>query len=342
MTATLTRSDPPSTVDLGVHRRRSLPVIVAAAFLGAAALVPVAANYSTTYLFAYVLIISLLGLSLHLLMGLVGIFSLGQAALFGTGAYAAVVVTEDLGLDGAIGFVLVAAVGAVLGFLMGAVTLRVADLYLALITLAIGYIFENVVRNSVWLGGPQGRTGFEMTFFGQSLDDPRLLCWIGLGAVTLFMAIVESMRRTKIGRAFMATRESPLAARSIGVDARRYKLLGFTIAGAFSAVAGGLYSAWSLVVDPSVYSIDLTLAVLAIAIVGGLRSAPGILVVAVVLTYFRNSAGDFGVSDYVLLVYGSLIVLSLRFVPLGLGGIARSPAVRVMRIAAFRSKGGPE
>ncbi|MDQ6523942.1 branched-chain amino acid ABC transporter permease [Nocardioides sp. LHD-245] len=316
-------------------------MIVAVVLVAAAAIFPALSDYSTTYLFAYILIIALLGLSLHLLMGLMGVFSLGQAALFGTGAYAAVVVTEDLGLDGAIGFVLVAAVGAVLGLLMGAVTLRVTDLYLALTTLAVGYIFENVVRNSDWLGGPQGRSGFSIMFFGRSLDDPRLLCWIGLGALTLFLAVIASMRRSKIGRAFMATRESPMAARSIGVDARRYKLLGFTIAGAFSAVAGGLYSAWSLVVDPSVYSIDLTLSVLAIAIVGGLRSAPGILVVAAALTYFRNSAGDFGVSDYVLLVYGSLIVLSLRFLPLGLGGLASSPAVvRLVGRSGRRGRGG--
>lgn len=313
--------------------------MIAVVLAGVAAIVPALTDYSTTYLFAYVLIIALLGLSLHLLMGLMGLFSLGQAALFGTGAYAAVVISEDLGLDGAIGFLLVAAVGATLGLLMGAVTLRVSDLYLALTTLAIGYIFENVVRNTDWLGGPNGRSGYFITFFGQSLDDPRLLCWIGLGAVVLFMVIIASMRRSKIGRAFMATRESPMAARSIGVDARRYKLLGFAIAGAFSAIAGALYSAWSLVVDPSVYSIDLTLSVLAIAIVGGLRSMPGILIVAAALTYFRNSAGDFGVADYVLLVYGALIVLTLRFLPLGLGGLATSPFVtRTLRRLSRRSR----
>lgn len=339
MTDTLTRPHQPSTTDPAAHRRAGVPVILAGVLVAAAAIFPALADYSTTYLFAYILIIALLGLSLHLLMGLMGIFSLGQAALFGTGAYTAVVVSEDVGLDGAIGFVLVAAVGAVLGLVMGAVTLRVSDLYLALTTLAIGYIFENVVRNSDWLGGPQGLTGFYITFFGKSLDDPRLLCWIGLGVLVLFMILISSMRRSKIGRAFMATRESPIAARSIGVDARRYKLLGFALAGAFSAIAGALYSAWSLVVDPSVYSIDLTLSVLAIAIVGGLRSMPGILIVAALLTYFRNSAGDFGVADYVLLVYGALIVLSLRFLPLGLGGLTSSPAVaRVRRLAASRSR----
>lgn len=309
----------------------------AAALLGAVivAALPLASDYSTTYLLAYIVIIALLGTSLHLLMGLMGVFSLGQAAMFGTGAYVIVVTSDDLALDGAIGLLLVAAVGALLGLVMGAVTLRVTDLYLALATLAFGYIFENVVRNSDWLGGPQGRSGFYITVFGRSLDDPRLLFWVGLGALYLFIVIIASMRRSKFGRAFMATRESPIAARSIGIDTRRFKLLGFALAGAFSGVAGALYAAWSLVVNPSMYGIDLTLSVLAIAIVGGLRTLPGILVVAAALTYFRNSAGDFGAADYVLLVYGSLIVLSLRFLPQGLGGLLAS----TLAAATSRARG---
>jgi branched-chain amino acid transport system permease protein len=291
------------------------------------ALVPLGVDYAFTFLLAYMVIMCILGLSLHLLMGLMGIFSLGQAAMFGTGAYAAVVVMGDLGIDGALGLVIVAAVGAVLGLIMGAVTLRTSDLYLALTTLAVGFILENVVRNSDWLGGPQGLSGFDITFFGSFLDDPALLVWVGLGFLYLFIVIIASIRRSKIGRSMMATRESPIAARSIGVDTRRFKLLAFAIAGAFAAVAGALYSAWALVVDPSVFGIELTLSILAIAIVGGIRSMPGVLIVAVALTYFRNSAQTFGASDYVLLIYGLLIVVTLRFLPQGLGGLASSPAV---------------
>lgn len=315
----------------------------AAALVGAAlvAALPLATDFSTTYLMAYIVIVSLLGTSLHLLMGLMGVFSLGQAALFGTGAYVVVIASDDLALDGVIGLVIVACAGALLGLLMGAVTLRVTDLYLALATLAFGYILENVVRNTDWLGGPQGRSGFYITFFGQSLDDPRLLFWVGLGFLYLFIVIIASMRRSKFGRAFMATRESPIAARSIGIDTRRYKMLGFALAGAFSAVAGALYAAWSLVVNPPVFGIDLTLSVLAIAIVGGLRTLPGILVVAAALTYFRNSAGDFGAADYVLLVYGALIVLSLRFLPQGLGGLLASAGTVVTSRATSSRRNSP-
>ncbi|WP_105035510.1 branched-chain amino acid ABC transporter permease [Cryobacterium aureum] len=290
-------------------------------------------DFAFNYLMSYTVITCILALTMHLLMGLAGVFSLGQAAMFGAGAYAAVVIIGQTGIDGTLGLFLVAAVGAVIGILMGLVTLRTTDLYLALTTLAFGYIVENLVRNSDWLGGPQGITGFDITFAGSYLDEPKLLYWVGLGFLYLLIVIIMSVRRSKVGRALMATRESPIAARSIGIDTRRYKLLAFGVAGAFAAVAGGLYTAYALVVDPSVFGIDLTLSVLAIAIVGGLRSMPGIIVVAIVLTYFRNSAETFGASQYVLLIYGLLIVLTLRFLPQGLGGLLTSPRV----LAATRS-----
>ena len=92
----------------------------------------------------------------------------------------------------------------------------IGDLYLALATLAFGFVLENIVRNSDWLGGPQGLTGFDITFFGASFDDPVLLFWVGLAFLYLFIVIIASIRRSKLGRGLMATRESPIAARSIG------------------------------------------------------------------------------------------------------------------------------
>lgn len=292
------------------------------------ALLPLFTDPALTFLLGYMVITSLLALALHLLMGLSGVFSLGQAALFGTGSYVVVVVCDMLGLDGAIGLIVVAAAGALLGLLMGAVTMRISDLYLALATLAFGFVLENVVRNTDALGGPQGLTGFDLRIFGLPLDDPQVLFWVGLAFLYLLIVMIASIRRSKLGRGLMATRESPIAARSIGIDTQRYKLFAFSLSGAFIAMAGALYSAWSLVVDPSVFGIELTLSILAIAIVGGIRSMTGILVVAVFLTWFRNSAQELGLAESVLLIYGLLIVFSLRFLAQGIGGVVTSPQVQ--------------
>jgi branched-chain amino acid transport system permease protein len=326
MTDTPTVS-PQSPARTGGRAALALPIIGTALAVAAAVLPLFIDNFAFNYLMAYMVITAILALSLHLLMGLAGVFSLGQAAMFGTGAYAAVVIIGQTGIDASVGLFLVAGIGAVVGLLMGLVTLRTTDLYLALTTLAFGYIVENLVRNSEWLGGPVGLVGFDLKFLGSFLDEPRLLFWVGLGFLYLLIIVIMSVRRSKVGRAFMATRESPIAARSIGIDDRRYKLLAFALAGAFAAVAGGLYTAYALVVDPSVFGIDLTLSILAIAIVGGLRSMPGVLVVAIALTWFRNSSQALGLSQYVLLIYGALIVLTLRFLPQGLGGLLTSPRV---------------
>lgn len=300
----------------------------------AAAMPVLARDYAQQYLMAYMAIVCLLALTLHLCMGLAGIFTLGQAAQFGTGAYLGVVLMENVGFDGVVALPLVALAGGVLGVLMAVVTIRTTDLYLALITLAFGFIGENVVRNSEYLGGASGLAGFGLNIFGEPLDEPKRLYWVGLFCVVLFMVVIASVRRSKIGRALMASRESPIAARSIGIDTRYYRLLALGIGGAFAAVAGSLYTAYALVLDPSVFGLDLTLAVLTIAIVGGLRSMPGVLIAAVLLTYFRNSAETFGVSSYVLLIYGLFVVLTLRFVPKGVGGLLTPPVVRPRALLA--------
>lgn len=327
-------SGTPSTTSTA--RRAAAPGAVGLIALLAALLPLLTADIAVQYLIAYMVIVCLLGLTLHLCMGLAGIFTLGQAALFGTGAYAGVVLMENFGLDGIVALPLVAGIGALLGVLMAVVTLRVGDLYLALTTLAFGFIGENIVRNSDYLGGASGITGFQLDFLGEPLDDPRRLYWVGLGFTILFVVVIASLRRSKLGRALMASRESPIAAKSIGIDTRFYRILALGVGGAFAAIAGSLYTAYALVIDPSVFGLDLTLAVLTIAIVGGLRSMPGVIVAAIALTYFRNSAETFGVASYVLLIYGAFVVLTLRFLPMGVGGLLTSPAVRRVLAAARR------
>lgn len=308
----------------------------AVALVAVAALLPVVGiDSAQQYLVAYMVIICLLAVSLHFLMGVAGLFSLGQAAFFGVGAYAGVLLMDRAGLDGLVAMPLVAVAGAVVGLLMAVATLRSSDLYLALTTLAFGFIGENIVRNLESVGGAQGLSGFDLRIFGTPLDDPRAIYWVGLVLLVLLIAFITSMRRSRLGRALMAARESSVAAKSIGVDTRRYRLFAFALSGAFSAMAGALYTAYAFVLDPSVFGLDLTISVLTMAIVGGLRSMPGVLVAAVALTYFRNSAESFGVAEYVLLIYGVLVVVVLLFLPQGIGGLFST----VLRRGAARRRG---
>lgn len=295
-----------------------------------AAILPfVGIDSAQQFLLAYMAIIALLAVSLHFLMGIAGLFSLGQAGFFGVGAYVGVVLMDKLGWDGAIALPLVAVAGALVGLLMAVATLRASDLYLALTTLAFGFVGENVVRNIDHLGGAQGLAGFDLRVFGLSLDDAALIYWIGLGCLIILTVMITSMRRSRLGRALMAAREGPIAARSIGVDTGRYRFLAFGISGAFAAIAGSLYTAYAYVLDPSVFGLTLTTTVLTIAIVGGIRSLPGVLVAAVALTWFRSAVDGQAVAEYVLLIYAALVVVTLLFLPQGIGGAMSSLLRRV-------------
>lgn len=317
----------------GTSWSRFRAVALLALAVGATVLPLTGIDSAQRFLLAYMVIVCLLAVSLHFLMGVAGLFSLGQAAFFGVGAYTGVLLMDRAGLDGVLALPLVALAGAAVGGLMALATLRSSDLYLALTTLAFGFIGENVVRNLDTVGGAQGLTGFDLQFGGTRLDQANVIYWVGLACLLVLMLAVVSMRRSRIGRALMAARESPVAAKSIGVNTVLYRYFAFALSGAFSAVAGALYTAYALVLDPSVFGLGLTISVLTIAIVGGLRSLPGVVLTAIALTYFRNSADQFGVSEYVLLVYGGLVVLVLLFMPQGISGLS---AAAVRRVAGHR------
>jgi branched-chain amino acid transport system permease protein len=284
---------------------------------------PLSSAVSTAqrFLLAYVVIVCLLAVALHLIMGLAGLFSLGQATTFGLGAYAAAVLTDRLGLDAAVAYPLVGLVGAGVGAAMALATLRSSDLYLALATLSFGFVAETLIRNVDAVGGAQGMTGLDVRLLGASFDDPLLIYWTGLGLLVVACAVITTMRHSKHGRALMAARESPVAAEGSGVSTKAYRFLAFCVSGAIASLAGALYVAYAYVVDTSVFDLGLTIAVLTIVIVGGLRSLPGVLVAAVALTVFRARAEEFGFGEYVILGYGLTVILALLFLPDGLGGL---------------------
>jgi len=300
------------------YRTGWVPAVVAFAIIG---LPVVVTDPAQRFLMGYVAIVCILSVSLHVLMGMAGQFSLGQAAIFGSGAYASAWFVLETGASVILALVVAAVVGVLVGCVMGTVAARTTELYLALATLAFGFVAESLVRNSETLGGAQGLRGFDYHVFGQSLLEPVALYWCAAAVLLLAMAIAASVRRGRLGRALMALRDGPVAARSVGIDTRVVQLLVFAVSGAFIAMAGALYPAYALTVDPSVFSIDLTLVVLTAAAVAGVRSMPSVLVLTIAMTVFRHQSQSWGLASYVLLIYGVLVVLMLRFMPEGIAGI---------------------
>lgn len=275
-------------------------------------------------LVAVVSINLMLALGLNLITGFCGQVSLGHAAFFGTGAYAAALAAGGLPLP--VVLVLAGLVACALGLLVGIASLRVREDFLAITTMGVGFVFLGFVRKQGWLGAEMGLTDIP----DHGLGD--------IGFVGLCLALVAAMgllswhiKRSWMGFGFAAVADDERTARTLGINAAAYKLAAFVIGTFLAGVAGAVYAYFTRFIIPSAFGFTVSISILTMVIVGGVGSIWGVVAACVMLTLLPEFSRV--VNDYKLLLYGALIVLTMRFAPGGLAGLVRS-------LVARRSAGG--
>lgn len=262
----------------------------------------------------------ILALSLNLISGLCGQVSLGHAAFFGVGAYAtALLAKAGFGLWLTLPLALLAA-GA-FGLVVGFCSLRVRDDFLAIATMAAGFLFLGVVRTSDALGGELGISQIPETALGDFFPYFVVLCAVAAG---LFCAWVK---KSWLGYAFEAVAADETAARSLGIDTPRFKLAAFALGTALAGVAGCLYAYYLGTVGAEAFGFPVSVMILAMVVIGGMGSIWGSVLAATLLTlmpeWFRF------INDYKLLVFGLLLFMMMRFVPGGLFPLVLRQAARL-------------
>ncbi|MBM3599307.1 MAG: branched-chain amino acid ABC transporter permease [Alphaproteobacteria bacterium] len=270
-------------------------------------------------------IYAMLALSLNLITGFCGQISLGHAAFFGAGAYAAALLSKSGGpFVAALGAGML--VAALFGLVVGLASLRVRHDFLAITTMGVGFLFLGFVRKQKALGAELGISG---------IPDHGLGAW-GLAllavALTVATAILSlHIRRAWAGRAFAAIADDEDTARTMGIDVVRYKLVAFVMGTAIAGLAGGVFAHFTRFIIPDAFGFTVSISILAMVIVGGIGSTWGVLVGAVMLTLLPELFRF--INDYKLLIYGSLLLLVMRFAPGGLAG-ALAPLFRRAGTAA--------
>lgn len=262
-----------------------------------------------TSLLTLIAINVMLALSLNLISGLCGQVSLGHAAFFGIGAYAtALLAKAGFGLGVTLPVALAAAGAA--GLVVGLCSLRVRDDFLAIATMAAGFLFLGVVRTSEALGGELGISQIPDAGLGATFPYFVVACSMMTG---LLCGIVK---RSWLGYAFDAVGADEIAARSIGIDTPRYKLAAFVLGTSVAGAAGCLYAYYLGAVGADAFGFPVSVMILAMVVIGGMGSLWGSVLAATLLTlapeWFRF------VNNYKLLVFGLLLFVMMRFVPGGL------------------------
>jgi branched-chain amino acid transport system permease protein len=312
-----------------VARSIGLVAIVAAAIA-----LPLLAGSIVSEILGTVGVFVLLALGLNIVTGYAGMLHLGMSAFFLIGAYASALLTGSnlvtafglvdprysANLNFYVAMVIVIIIGAVVGALLAAPVLRLRGDYLAIVTLAFAAIAQ-ILAQSNWLqpitGGPQGlRDVTDASLFGFSFREPQHFYYLVLFFCVIAVYISWRLAWSRTGRAWNAMREDEQVADTMGVSTSRYKLLGFAIGGAIGVVGGALFSVKVGTVQPDSFGVLVSITVLAVVILGGLGSVPGVVVGALVLLGLPGLLSQ--LEEYRLLIYGGALVAIMILRPQGL------------------------
>ena len=261
--------------------------------------------------------------------GYAGQVSLGHAAFFGLGAYAAALLATRWTLSAWLGLAVGAVVATAVGLVIGYLSNRLRGPYFVLATIAFSQVL--LVVGSRWRGFTAGSEGipvpFRPGFWTLGIADKRVWVWIVLGLAVLAWLVQLYLDRSRRGYQLVAVREDEDAALSLGVPARRLKVAAISVSAALTAASGALWAQYVGFVDPFyVFSVDLSIRFALAAIIGGLGTALGpflgAALVTTVETYLRAQFGGIGAGlvGIYLVVYGCALIVMARWVPQGLVG----------------------
>ncbi len=264
----------------------------------------------------------ILAVSLNVVNGFTGQFSLGHAGFMAVGAYTSAKITVAMAgfdiaglppsLSDPLVFALALAAGmamaALAGFVVGLPSLRLRGDYLAIVTLGFGEIIRVVIENTRFLGQATGIPGLP----------PRTnLVWVGMGAIGT-IAMARRLGGSSHGRAMLSIREDEIAAEAMGVDTTGYKVRAFVIAAAFAGLAGGLLVHYILLVSPRMFTFVRSMEVVAMVVLGGMGSVTGSVLAATVLTVALEWLRE--VEGWRMVMYALLLIVLMLTRPEGIFG----------------------
>jgi branched-chain amino acid transport system permease protein len=296
-----------------VYKRIYLWVILGLAILPVAYPSPYLA-----YVFCLVGIYAMLSLGLGLLLGYAGQISLGHAGFFCIGAYSAAIMVTRVNLSPWLAIIASILITCFVAFTFCFPILKLRGYFLALATLGFGEIVLVLVNENRWLtNGPFGITQIPTLSVGNFEFDSYLkfyyLIWCVLGLMFLFSRNIVASRE---GMALRAISSSEVVASTLGIDTSRFKIRVFVLSAAFAGIAGCFYAFFMTAISTADFTVNLSLLIIMMVIVGGMRNLIGPIIGAFVLTGISEALNQY--KEYSLSFYGFLLVVLLIFMPNGI------------------------
>jgi branched-chain amino acid transport system permease protein len=307
---------------------KARPKLLLVAALAAAGLLSAFSGWMSPYHVEILITIGInitLAVSLNLINGYTGQFSLGHAGFMAVGAYTAAAMTVFLGpqllgeashpLARQLLFLSALLLGGLMaalsGLVVGAPSLRLRGDYLAIVTLGFGEIIRVIFNNVPQLGGSVGLTG---------IPEYTNLFWAFVVALVTIYTVL-AMVHSSAGRGFVATHDDEVAAEAMGINTTKFKIVAFVVGAFFAGVAGGIYGHRKLFIDPSGFGFLKSIEIVVMVILGGMGNTLGVIAAAIGLTLALELLRGF--SDYRMIVYSLLLIMVMLLRPEGLFRLRR-------------------
>lgn len=252
----------------------------------------------------------ILAVSLNLIVGVCGQFSLGHAGFMAIGAYAAGIVTKMMPNYGgmALGILAGFVISAIAALIVSLPTLRLRGDYLAIVTLGFSEIIRICIQNMKITNGAAGLTGI-----------PKLTTWpILFFAMVISIIVCTNFVRSDAGRAARAINDDEIAAEAMGVNTTRYKVLAFVIGALLASLAGSLFANYFYVLNPNQFTFNKSIDILVMVVFGGMGSMSASVLAAIVIGILNMYLQQF--TDIRMIIYGAALVLMMIFRPQGILG----------------------
>lgn len=249
----------------------------------------------------------ILAVSLHLIIGITGQFSIGHAGFLAVGAYASAIMTMKFQLPFSAALLIGGVAAAVAGLIIGIPTLRLKGDYLAIATLGFGEILRIALLNIDYVGGASG------------MQVSHFTTWPWVFACTMIaIVVIANFTNSRHGRACISVRENEIAADAMGINTTFYKVVAFVIGAFFAGVAGGLYSHNFYIIQPTNFGFLKSFDILIFVVLGGLGSMSGAVISAILLTIISTFLQDY--PETRMVIYSLVLILMMLFRPQGLMG----------------------
>jgi branched-chain amino acid transport system permease protein len=297
----------------------SIALVALLPFMGASFLATPIASYDAVLVYPVGMFV-LMSLGLNIVVGKSGMLDLGYVAFFAIGAYTMAILGTTTSLNTWEVMPIGIAFSMIAGVLLGIPTLRLRGDYLAIVTLGFGEIVRLVLLNSTWSKGPNGIANVPMPpDIGPlkfELEDQKVFFWVVLVMILLTIWMIRRLSVRRPGRAWEAIRQDEDAAELMGVPTLKYKIWSFTLGAAVGGAAGVLYASKNLYIAPEMFTLNVSILILACVVFGGIGNIWGVIVGATILGYLPDRIRF--IADARLLVFGLVLVIVMNFRPDGL------------------------